>query len=143
MFYAVINSGGKQYRVSEGDVIEVDKITARKDEKIKFDQVMLFVSDTDVKVGKPGLKDVEVVAKFLGDIKGDKVRVAKFKAKSKYRRVTGFRSQMSKLQIESIKFQGKSSSAVKVMDDKKEIKPAKEEKTVAVKPKKATVKKAK
>ncbi|MCL4354072.1 50S ribosomal protein L21 [Patescibacteria group bacterium] len=108
MFYAVINSGGKQYRISEGDTITVDKLGLKKDEKVKFDQILMVVSDGDVRIGKPTLADVEVVGKSLGDIKGEKIRVAKFKAKSKYRRAIGFRAQLSQIQIESITVKGKS-----------------------------------
>jgi len=135
MFYAVINSGGKQYRVSEGDTIVVDKLGLKKDEKVKFDQVLMVVSDGDVKIGKPILADAEVLGKSLGDFKGEKIRVAKFKAKSKYRRATGFRAQLSQIQIESITIKGKSEA-------KKEEKPVKE-KTVVVKPKKTAAAKTK
>ncbi len=125
MFYAVINSGGKQYRVSEGDIITVDKLGLKKDEKVKFDQILMVVSDGDVKIGKPVLADAEVTGKSLGDFKGEKIRVAKFKAKSKYRRAIGFRAQLSQIQIESITVKGKP----KV---EKEVKP---KKTTAVKAK--------
>lgn len=136
MFYAVINSGGKQYRVSEGDTIIVDKLGLKKDEKVKFDQVLMVVSDGDVKIGKPTLADAQVVGKSLGDFKGEKIRVAKFKAKSKYRRATGFRAQLSQIQIESISIKGKS-------ETKEEAKPVKEEKTAVVKPKKTAAAKTK
>lgn len=135
MFYAVINSGGKQYRVSEGDTIIVDKLGLKKDEKVKFDQVLMVVSDGDVKIGKPTLADAQVVGKSLGDFKGEKIRVAKFKAKSKYRRATGFRAQLSQIQIESITIKGEGKSSVAKAKEDKETAVAKPKKTAAAKAK--------
>lgn len=101
MKYAVIKTGGKQYRVSEGDVIEIDRI-ADKNGKISFEDVLLVVSDGKVKLGKPTISGEKVEAKLLENIRGEKVRVAKYKAKVRYRRVTGFRAELSKVQIEKI-----------------------------------------
>jgi large subunit ribosomal protein L21 len=101
MKYAVIKTGGKQYKVSEGDVIEIDKIVA-SDGKVVFDQVLLLSTDTGVKIGKPTVDGASVEGKSLGDFRGDKIRVSKFKSKVRYRRVTGFRAELSKIQIEKI-----------------------------------------
>ncbi len=101
MKYAVIKTGGKQYKVSEGDVIEVDRLALEKDGKVVFDEVLLSVSDSGVKIGKPFLTD-KVEGKVLDQIKGDKVRVSKFKAKARYRRVTGFRASLTQVEIEKI-----------------------------------------
>lgn len=103
MKYAVVLSGNKQYKVSEGDTIVVEKLAnVKPNEAYVFPKVLLFVDDADRKVGMPELADVEVSAKVLGDVKGIKVRVAKFKAKSRYRRVRGFRAQQTQLQVEKI-----------------------------------------
>ena len=102
MQYAVIKTGGKQYRVAEGDVLEVDKLPVEKDGQVEFDQTLLYVSDGQVKIGRPILKDVKVKGKVLDQIKGEKIRVAKFKAKVRYRRVMGFRPQLTRVQIEKI-----------------------------------------
>ncbi len=107
MQYAVIRSGGKQYKVSSGDVLKVDKILGDK-KTIVFDDVLLAVDGDQVKVGKPVLKDVNVTAKLLENVQGEKIRVMKFKAKSRYRRTTGFRAQLSVIQIEKIDFGAKS-----------------------------------
>ena len=101
MKYAVIRSGGKQYRVSEGDVIEVDRLATEKG-PVKFEEVLLLVNDSDIKVGKPTLKNEVVEASLVEQIKGDKIRVAKFKSKVRYRRVNGFRALLSKVKIEKI-----------------------------------------
>ena len=110
MEYAIIKSGGKQYKVSEGDIIEVDKLSSDKNKQslrsgdlkdVIFENVLLLVSDSDVKIGKPTLS-AKVKGKLLEDFKGEKIRVAKFKSKVRYRRVTGFRAQLSRIKIEKI-----------------------------------------
>jgi large subunit ribosomal protein L21 len=101
MNYAVIKTGGKQYKVSEGDIIEIDRIVG-KDEKFTFEEVLLLVNDGKVTVGKPFIAGEKVEAKILEDLKGEKVRVSKFKSKVRYRRTMGFRAALTKVQIEKI-----------------------------------------
>ncbi|MCL6096697.1 MAG: 50S ribosomal protein L21 [Patescibacteria group bacterium] len=101
MKYAIIKTGGKQYRVSEGDILEVDKLDV-KENSVVFDNVLLLVSDENVQVGKPLVPNAKVKAKLLEQKRGDKIRVAKFKSKVRYRRVSGFRAELSKIQIEKI-----------------------------------------
>lgn len=103
MNYAVIKASGKQYKVSQGNVLEIDKIEGEKGKSVTFEEVLLMGDDSDVVVGKPLVKGAAVSAKIVDQIKGDKVRVAKFKAKSKYRRATGFRHQLTKIEITGIK----------------------------------------
>lgn len=100
MKYAVIKSGGKQYRVCEGDIIEVDRLSFDKDQKASFSEVLLLVNDGQIKIGKPFLPDVKVTGKVLDQLKGKKIRVSKFKAKARYRRVMGFRPSLTRVQIE-------------------------------------------
>ncbi len=99
--YAVIKIGGKQYKVSEGDTIEVQKLNS-KDGKIEFDEVLLLASDRNVKIGNPTVSKAKVTGKILENKKGKKIRVAKFKSKVRYRRVTGFRPQISVVRIDKI-----------------------------------------
>lgn len=101
MEYVVIRTGGKQYRVKSGDILHIDKLPAQKDATLSFD-VLLWALDGQVKIGTPTLPEVKVKAKVLDQIKGEKIRVAKFKAKVRYRRVTGFRPLLTKIQIEKI-----------------------------------------
>jgi large subunit ribosomal protein L21 len=101
MQYAVIRTGGKQYKVNVGDTLEVDKIISDKKE-IVFNDVLLFVNEGKVSIGKPNVKDAKVTATLVENIKGEKIRVAKFKAKSRYRKVIGFRSQLSVIKINKI-----------------------------------------
>jgi large subunit ribosomal protein L21 len=102
MEYIVFKSGGKQHKSSVGDILDVDKILGKKDDSIVLDNVMLWVNEGNIKIGKPSLTDVKVHAKILDQFKGKKLTVRKFKAKSRYRRTTGFRPQLTKLKIEKI-----------------------------------------
>jgi large subunit ribosomal protein L21 len=101
MKYAIIKTGGKQYKVTEGDIIEVDRLP-QEEGQIFFDEVLLLVNDDGVKIGKPTVTGEKVEAKVLGSLKGVKVRVSKFKSKVRYRRVSGFRASLTKVQIEKI-----------------------------------------
>lgn len=105
MEYAVIKTGGKQYKVSKGLVIEVDKLPNGKDKEIIFSDVLLWVANGESKIGKPRVEGVKVKARVLDQIKGKKIRVAKFKAKVRYRRLIGFRPRLTRLQIASIELE--------------------------------------
>lgn len=102
MNYAVIKASGKQYKVSPGKVLEIDKIEGEAGKNIVFEEVLLTGDNDKIVLGKPFIKGASVKAKIVDQIKGEKVRVAKFKAKSKYRRVNGFRHHLTKVEIISI-----------------------------------------
>ena len=106
MQYAVIKSGGKQYKVSAGDTLTVDKIDLDGKKNFTFEEVLLFVNEGKVTLGKPSIKGAVVTAALVDQVKGDKIRVAKFKAKSRYRKVMGFRPQHTILKIEKIEVGG-------------------------------------
>ncbi|HWY78791.1 MAG TPA: 50S ribosomal protein L21 [Candidatus Sulfotelmatobacter sp.] len=110
MKYAVITSGGKQYKVTEGQVLELDRLKADPGSNYTLDKVLLTVDGDSVQVGAPYLENVSVIAKVLEQIKGDKIRVAKFKAKARYRKVQGFRAQLTKVEI--ISLSGKSEKKI-------------------------------
>ena|SRR5579872_2959318 len=101
MNWAVIRTGGKQYKVEEGQIISVEKIDGEKDAKITFDQVLALGGD-NFALGAPTVEKAKVTAKILGNFKDKKIRVVKFKPKSKYTRQTGHRHQKTKVQIEKI-----------------------------------------
>ncbi|OGH02442.1 MAG: 50S ribosomal protein L21 [Candidatus Levybacteria bacterium RIFCSPHIGHO2_01_FULL_37_17] len=101
MKYAVIKTGGKQYKVKEGDVIEVDRLS-EKGQKIVFDEVLLSVTDSTVKIGKPKIANGKVEAQLINNTRGEKIRVSKFKAKVRYRKTTGFRANLTKVKITKI-----------------------------------------
>lgn len=99
MKYAVVRVNGKQYKVEEGQEILVDRLT---DPKKVDSETLLVVDGEKVNVGKPVLKN-EVKFKVISDLeKGEKVEIYKFKAKSRYKRHTGFRAQYTKLLVEKI-----------------------------------------
>lgn len=102
MTFAVIKTGGKQYKVQEGDVLEVEKIdkTLRQaQDKVVFDQVLLWVNNKDTKVGKPTVSGARVEAKVLEDEKGDKKLVFRYKNKTRRRKKKGHRQPYTKVQI--------------------------------------------
>ncbi|WP_296826207.1 50S ribosomal protein L21 [uncultured Megasphaera sp.] len=100
--YAIIKTGGKQYRVQEGDSIFVEKLDADIDSNVVFDQVLAVVNDGDVKVGAPVVEGAKVTAKVLAQGKEKKILVFKYKAKSNYRRRQGHRQPFTKVSIEKI-----------------------------------------
>ena len=102
MKYAVVKIGGTQYKVSEGDEIAVEKLSNEEKEKVEFKDVLLLVDGEKAKVGDPLVKGAKIKATVLEQFKGEKIRVATFKAKARYRRVKGFRPQLTKLKIDKI-----------------------------------------
>ena len=100
--YAIIQTGGKQYRVSEGDVLSVEKLPVAEGEEVVFDQVLTVVADGDVKIGKPVLEGAKVTAKVVEHGKGKKILVFKYKAKSNYRKRQGHRQPYTKVEISKI-----------------------------------------
>ena len=99
--YAIIATGGKQYRVSEGDVLYIEKIDAEVDSTVSFD-VLLVGNDGDVKVGTPVVEGVKVEGKVVGQVRGDKIIVFKYKSKKNYRRKQGHRQPYTKVEITKI-----------------------------------------
>ncbi len=100
--YAVIKTGGKQYKVSEGEILEIDKIEGKADQKIDFSDVLLVADSDKAEIGQPLVTGAKVEAKIIDQVKGEKIRVARFKSKVRYRKVRGFRAQLTKVQIEKI-----------------------------------------
>jgi len=119
MEYAVIATGGKQYKVSVGDVIEIDRLSNKEGETFDFNDVLLVELGGEVKIGKPKVDGAKVSATVLEIKRGEKIRVAKFKAKSRYRRSKGFRAELSKVKIEEINVTGKKEVSKKPVSDKK------------------------
>ncbi|MDY3982819.1 MAG: 50S ribosomal protein L21 [Veillonellaceae bacterium] len=100
--YAIIKTGGKQYRVAEGDVITVEKLAAEANDSVTFDEVLTVVNDGDVKVGTPKVEGAKVTGTVLEQGKAKKILVFKYKAKSNYRRRQGHRQRFTKVRIEKI-----------------------------------------
>ncbi|MGD8228366.1 MAG: 50S ribosomal protein L21 [Desulfobacteraceae bacterium] len=100
--YAVIESGGKQHRVSTGDEVMVEKLVGEVGEVISFDKVLLTSDGETVKVGKPYLDDAKVVGRIARHDKHKKIVVFKYKRRKGYRRKKGHRQQFTLVKIENI-----------------------------------------
>lgn len=107
MEYAIIRTGGKQYKVLKGSSLEVDKIN---DKDGLNPEILLLVSDGSVKIGRPTLSNVKIKSEIISNLKGDKIRVGKFKAKARQRRIIGFRPSLTKVMIKDIISGNKSDS---------------------------------
>ena len=99
--YAIIATGGKQYKVAEGDIIRVEKLGVEAGTAYTFDQV-LAVSDNELKVGTPTVAGATVEASVIGDGKAKKVIVYKYKRKTGYHKKNGHRQQYTAVKIEKI-----------------------------------------
>lgn len=117
MNYAVLQSGGKQYKVTNGSVIEVEKLAVAAGDTIKLDKVLLVANDGAYQVGTPLVANATVTAKVLEQKQGPKIRVAKFKAKARYRKVTGHRQQLTKLEIVEIASKAAKAEAKKTKEE--------------------------
>lgn len=101
--FAIIRVQGKQYMVSRGDVLEVDKMDVKKEEMINLDDVLAYADDKGIKIGQPRVSDALVSVKVLEPLKkGKKVHILKFKAKKRYTKRQGFRPQYTVLQVQEI-----------------------------------------
>ena len=100
--YAVIKTGGKQYRVQQGDVIFVEKLNAQADEAVTFDEVLLVGDADEAKVGTPVVEGAKVAGKVLAQVKSRKIVVYKYKAKKNERKKQGHRQPYTKVEITAI-----------------------------------------
>ncbi|MDQ0148687.1 50S ribosomal protein L21 [Eubacterium multiforme] len=100
--YAVVLTGGKQYRVQEGDVLFVEKLNAEVDSQVELTEVLAVSNGETLTVGKPMVEGAKVVAKVVSQGKAKKVTVFKYKRKKDYRRKNGHRQPYTKLVIEKI-----------------------------------------
>ena len=99
--YAVIKTGGKQYRVEVGDSIYVEKLALEDGSTVEFDTV-LFANDDDIRVGTPVVDGVKVVGRVIRQAKGKKVYIFKFKSKKNYRKKQGHRQPYTQVEITAI-----------------------------------------
>lgn len=99
---AIIKTGGKQYTVTENDVIQIEKLNNEVGDKVTFEEVLLVSNDGDVKVGKPFVEGAKVTGVVEAQGKGEKVVIFKFKRKKDYRRKRGHRQLYTQVRIESI-----------------------------------------
>lgn len=99
---AIIKTGGKQYKVKEGDKIKVEKLAGEKDEKVVFSEVLFLGDEKEVKIGDPVVKGAQVEGKILKTAKGKKVVGVKFKPKKRYKVKFGHRQTMTEVEITKV-----------------------------------------
>ncbi|MHC1771696.1 MAG: 50S ribosomal protein L21 [Flexilinea sp.] len=102
MKYAIIESGGKQYKAVEGSSIVMDRFDSEAGQEISLDQVLLLVNDDSVSVGTPVVEGAKVKATVIGDEKGPKLIIFKYRQKKHYRVKTGHRQVYTRIKIEAI-----------------------------------------
>jgi len=100
--FAVIATGGKQYRVQEGSVLKIEKLTAEAGASVEFDQVLLVGEGASVKLGSPFITGGKVVATVQSHGKGDKVRIVKFRRRKHYKREKTHRQPYTEIKVTSI-----------------------------------------
>jgi large subunit ribosomal protein L21 len=101
--YAVIQTGGKQYRVAEGETLRVEKLTASPGDKLSFSPLLFADDGGNVQVGRPEVSGVKVEAEVVAQDKHEKIVIFKYKRRKSYRRKTGHRQPFTALKIVSIK----------------------------------------
>lgn len=103
MGFVVIRTGGKQYKVAEGDMIEVEKLEQEAGKTLEFPEVLLYADDSGVKVGFPLLDKITVTGEIVSQLKAPKVVAFKFKRRKGYHRTVGHRQKLTQIKITSIK----------------------------------------
>jgi len=100
--YAVMRSGGRQYRASVGDTVRVDRLGAEVGQRLELDQILLVADGDDVKVGRPAIEGAKVVTTVVAQEKGPKLRVFKYRPKQRYRVRAGHRQHYTRLRVDEI-----------------------------------------
>ena len=100
--YAVIKTGGKQYRVEEGQTIRVEKLNADEGSTVELDEVLMVANGDDVKIGAPYVENGKVSANIVEHGRGDKIRIIKFNRRKHYRRQMGHRQAYTAIKITGI-----------------------------------------
>jgi large subunit ribosomal protein L21 len=100
--YAIVRTGGHQYKVAPGDTIDVERIEAEPGSNVELGEVLMVSGDNGVKVGTPLVSGAKVVARVVAQARGEKLIVFKFKPKKRYRRKTGHRQEITRLAITDI-----------------------------------------
>lgn len=139
--YAVIKTGGKQYRVSPGNVLKVESLDAEVGASVNFDEVLMIADGDDVTVGTPTIASAKVVAEVIAHGRAKKIEIIKFRRRKHHQKRTGHRQNFTQIQIQNINGKGapakkaKAKSAAKDTDAETKAKPAKK-----AAPKKSTTK---
>jgi large subunit ribosomal protein L21 len=102
MKYAIVESGGKQYRAVEGETIEVDRLQLEEGSEVELESVLLIANDGEFAIGTPMLDGAKIKATVLNQFKGRKIRVFKYKSGTNYRRTQGHRQKYTRLLVNEI-----------------------------------------
>jgi large subunit ribosomal protein L21 len=102
MKYAIIQIQGKQYLIHEGDSLDVDRLETEGKDSLVISDVLLTKNGEEVKVGQPLVAGASVTLKVIKELKGEKIRVFKYKSKSRYRKTRGHRQALTRVSVESI-----------------------------------------
>ena len=101
--YAIVDSGGKQYKAQEGEILRVEKLAGNVGDSVSFDRILMFSDGENVNVGTPLLEDVAVNGHIVEQGKAKKIIVFKYKRRKRYRRKRGHRQQFTAVKVDSIK----------------------------------------
>lgn len=115
--YAIVQTGGKQYRVHEGDTIRVESLPGDEGDRIELEDVRMVSQDGDVTLGTPKVAGAKIVAELVGHGKGRKIVVFKFKAKTRYRRRIGHRQLYTELKVTNISLRKRRAAKKAVSED--------------------------
>jgi large subunit ribosomal protein L21 len=100
--YAIIKTGGKQHRVSQGDEIAVEKVAGSKGDTLVFDEVLMVANEQDIQIGAPTLTGAKVVSEIIEQTKGPKLVVFRMKRRKGYHKKTGHRQPLTRVRIKEI-----------------------------------------
>jgi len=100
--YAIVDSGGKQYKVKKGDILRVEKLAGEAGDKVSFDKILMFSDGENVNIGTPLVENVAVNGHIVGQGKAKKIIVFKYKRRKRYRRKQGHRQPFTAVRIDSI-----------------------------------------
>ena len=134
--YAVIETGGKQYRVQEGDVLTIEKLNVEAGDKVEFDKVLVLAKEGDLKVGAPYVEGAKVFGEVVENGKGQKVIIYKYKAKKDYRKKQGHRQPYTMVKIESLDGSAPKAAPAKAEEKAEETAESKTEKKISASMKK-------
>lgn len=101
--FAIIETGGKQYKITPNTILDIEKLDSQKGDKVTFDKVLLLSDGDKVEIGNPYLKDFTLEAEVTEQKKDKKIRILRFKAKSRYRRAQGHRQSLTSVKFSDLK----------------------------------------
>ncbi len=101
--YAIIATGGKQYKALKGQVLQIEKLTAEVGDEVEFDHVLMVSDGKDIQIGTPYVEGAKVVAEIKNHIRGDKVEIIKFRRRKHHMKRQGHRQYLTEVEIKEIK----------------------------------------